>query len=366
MGPIEPINQSLKALEQQATDLGEQLFKVYQGYLSAVGRSAQQQLVLAAYHICTDGYPERFLGRPMADREVLQRALQQLAKTLVEQLQTFPHPSAELPPPPPDPDLELLGERPAGTVILGPVTGPVTDSVTDSVTGPVTFMGSFTPSSRDDERDSADDEEDADDSDEESEDDYDGPDDDDRLPEGLAEALSTAFAHPGGFAASGLESKIRELLSVGIKAGRSASGPVAKLIAWQQSIERGAVAQLRTTSQAANQLLMKAEVVPNEVPAPVLEAASQAEGGDPFSKTPHIMTLVMEAGPGSGELMRVMAIKLRLGELEFHDPLVMTWRRQLQGLSKQLQALEQNYQKQLRAQSVAQAQAAWRSTWLTD
>jgi hypothetical protein len=355
MGPIEPINQRLAALEQQATDLGEQFFKVYQGYLGAVGQSAQQQLLLAAYHICTEGYPDRFLELPIAERETLQRGLQQLAKTLVEQLQIFPHPSAE--PPPPDRDLELLGERPL--VMMGPVTGPI------PLLDPLASRGDGTW--LEDESDDDDDDED-DDDDDDDDDNGDGPDDDDQLPEGLAEALSTAFAHPGGFAASGLESKIRELLSVGMKAGRSASGPVAKLVTWQQRIERDVVAQLRTTSQAANQLMMKAEVVPNQVPAPVLEAASQAEGGDPSSKMPHIMTLVMEAGSkrGGGELMRVMAIKLRLGELEFHDPMVMTWRRQLQDLSKQLQALEQSYQKQLRAQSVAQAQAAWRATWLTD
>jgi menaquinone-dependent protoporphyrinogen IX oxidase len=352
MGSIEQINQSITALEQQATDLGEQFYQAYQGYLGAVGQSAQQQLVLAAYQICTEGYPDQFLGMAQADREALQRSLRQLAQALGSQLQTIPHPSAELPPPPPDPDLELLGERPSNRLSTSPSGASIwsTDAVADHRAG--------------DDDDDDDDDSIVDDDDDDDDDSI--ADDVDQLPEGLAEALSTAFSSPGGFAASGLESKIRAMLNMANRAPRSATGPVAKLSAWQQTIERGAVAQLRNTSQAANQFLQKAQIVPNQVPPAVLEAASQAEGGDPFTKTPHIMNLILEAGPGRGEMMRVMAIKLRLSELEFHDPTVMRWRRQLQELSKQLANLERDYQKQQRAQSVAQAQAAWRSTWLTD
>jgi hypothetical protein len=372
MGSIEQINQSITALEQQATDLGEQFYQVYLSYLGAVGQSAQQQLVLAAYHICTEGYPEPFLALGQADREALQRSLRQLAQALGPQLQTIPHPSSELPPPP-DPDLELLGERPlnrlstlpSGASIwsTGPIAGPLSGAMTDPISNADDGAGDDDVDDDDVDDDDVDDDDDSI-ADDDDDDDDSIADDVDQLPEGLAEALSTAFSSPGGFAASGLESKIRAMLNMPPRSARSATGPVAKLTTWQQTIERGAGAQLRTTSQAANQLLQKAQIVPNQVPPAVLEAASQAEGGDPFSKTPHIMTLVLEAG--RGEMMRVMAIKLRLSELEFHDPVVMRWRRQLQDLSKQLETLERNYQKQQRAQSVAQAQAAWRSTWLTD
>ena len=65
-------------------------------------------------------------------------------------------------------------------------------------------------------------------------------------------------------------------------------------------------------------------------------------------------------------LTHVTALQIRLAEVEFHDPLLMRWRRSLREHTLELQSLTREYRKYQRKRSVAEAQVAWRSTWLND
>jgi hypothetical protein len=61
-----------------------------------------------------------------------------------------------------------------------------------------------------------------------------------------------------------------------------------------------------------------------------------------------------------------MAINLRLGEIEFADAMLSSYRKQIRSVLLQLNRLGQEYQKKQRERSVAQAEAAWRAIWSDD
>jgi hypothetical protein len=46
----------------------------------------RQQLILASYHLCTQGYPEPFLSLPFSARQQLQQAIRKLGQNAAEQL----------------------------------------------------------------------------------------------------------------------------------------------------------------------------------------------------------------------------------------------------------------------------------------
>ncbi|MEB3295525.1 MAG: hypothetical protein VKJ24_20420, partial [Synechococcales bacterium] len=74
----------------------------------------------------------------------------------------------------------------------------------------------------------------------------------------------------------------------------------------------------------------------------------------------------ISSSDASSALIHVIAVQLRLSDLEFNDTPLMTWRNQIRELGYQIQALEQEYRKRQRQKAVAEAQVAWRSTWTAD
>lgn len=150
---------------------------------------------------------------------------------------------------------------------------------------------------------------------------------------------------------------------------------IEELTQWQANVERSIVKTLQSASQATNRLLQHAEILPKRVPSPILDAAAQAEGGEPTG-TPSILSLLVEAREKSSDeesskapiaaLMHIIAVNLRLAEIEFNDPTVMSWRNKLRDLKKQLQILAREYQKKQRDHAIAQARLAWKATWVDE
>jgi hypothetical protein len=153
--------------------------------------------------------------------------------------------------------------------------------------------------------------------------------------------------------------------------------PIEELTQWQANLERSIVKTLQSTSQIANRFLQHAEILPKRVPSPVLEAVAKVEGVDAIADAPSLLNLLVEAREKAendensdlprqltaAALMRVIAVNLRLAEIEFNDPTVMSGRNKLREHKKQLQTLAREYQKQQKEQYVAQARLAWKSTW---
>ncbi|MBD1845191.1 hypothetical protein H6F89_17630 [Cyanobacteria bacterium FACHB-63] len=150
--------------------------------------------------------------------------------------------------------------------------------------------------------------------------------------------------------------------------------PLEALTIWQEQLERSINKTLKTASSAANSLLQDAEILPKRLPQAVLDAAAKAEGSD--SNAANLLNVLVSASektedaetsqPVITALMHVVAVNLRVSELEFNDPAVSSWRNKLRDLKQQLQGMARDYQKKRREQAIAQAQLAWKSTWVKD
>lgn len=149
--------------------------------------------------------------------------------------------------------------------------------------------------------------------------------------------------------------------------------PLEALTIWQEQLERSVTRTLKAANGNANRLLQEAEILPKRIPQAVLDAAAK-EGGD--SGAANLLNVLVSASEKSADsdapppaitaLMHVVAVNLRLSEIEFNDPGVANWRGKLRELKQQFQALAKDYQKKRREQSIAEAQLAWKSTWIKD
>lgn len=149
--------------------------------------------------------------------------------------------------------------------------------------------------------------------------------------------------------------------------------PIEALTIWQEQLERSIVKTLKSASTAANQYLQDAEILQKRIPQAVLEAAAKTDGNDP--NAPNLLNVLVsaseksdgdvEANPAAAlsALMHIVAVNLRLNEIEFNDIPLMNLRNKIRELRKQFQSLARDYQKKQREQSVIEARHAWKSTW---
>jgi hypothetical protein len=261
---------------------------------------------------------------------------------------------------------------------------------------------------------------DDDDDEEDDEDDDDDDDDDDDTPFSRAEPGRRRMTEADARELQAILSQVAAAISA-----KEPKTPVDRVLSWQDSIEHAIREQICLASYQVNQALQKAQLIPPQVPDRALEAASRANG-DGATKISHVIQMLVELGNASRsrdsqngdsessnssnassnaandrdstdrnasaadpesadtdarsaprkkqsrplnvvpKLTHVIALQVRLSEIEFHDPLLMRWRRNIRELSLELQTLTRDYRNYQRKLSVAEAQVAWRSTWLSD
>jgi hypothetical protein len=80
------IEKELAKLQEKTATLASDFDALYQTYLEALSRSCQRQLILAAYHLCTQVYPDPFLRLTSSQQARLQKALRQVGQQIQEQL----------------------------------------------------------------------------------------------------------------------------------------------------------------------------------------------------------------------------------------------------------------------------------------
>ncbi|MBW4441233.1 MAG: hypothetical protein KME10_08385 [Plectolyngbya sp. WJT66-NPBG17] len=149
--------------------------------------------------------------------------------------------------------------------------------------------------------------------------------------------------------------------------------PLEALTIWQEQIERSIFKTLKSASSNANRLLQEAEILPKRIPQAVLDAAAKESSDSGASNLLNVLVSASERSsdsesppPALSALIHIVAVNLRLSEIEFNDPAVSTWRGKLRELKQQFQTLARDYQKKRREQSIAEAQLAWKSTWTKD
>lgn len=83
---IERIEQDIAALQEAIQAIASELHSAYASYLGALGQALGKQLILASYHLCTQGYPENFLKLSLNQRQQLQQGIRKLGKQAAEKL----------------------------------------------------------------------------------------------------------------------------------------------------------------------------------------------------------------------------------------------------------------------------------------
>ena len=79
-GLVEQLTQKLASLDRQTDELKAKLDLTYDSYLNVLQRVLRQQVLLACYHICTEGYPEEFVKLSMTQRYDLQKMVKTIVK----------------------------------------------------------------------------------------------------------------------------------------------------------------------------------------------------------------------------------------------------------------------------------------------
>ncbi|MBD2127816.1 hypothetical protein NDI39_22350 [Microcoleus sp. ZQ-A2] len=145
-----------------------------------------------------------------------------------------------------------------------------------------------------------------------------------------------------------------------------------QLAQWQEQLEEAIGQTLETLSLNTNRLLQQTGIIPRKLPAAVLEAATKADSSTESVTvgSPNLLNLLMETesedDSEDSTLTRIIAINLRLSEIEFADPALNAGRNQIRNLSAKRNTLHREYHKKQRERSVAQAEAAWRASWFED
>ncbi|NDJ16711.1 hypothetical protein [Myxacorys almedinensis] len=309
VGSLEQITQNLAALDRTVEELQEKFHSAYASYLKTLGQVTRQQLILSCHHICTEGYPQAFLALSLSHRQQLQAALRDLAKQSEHDLLDT---------------LTLADEE--------------TEIQDDDTLNELDEELEFTLS-----------------------------DDDLELLSHDAEIEELELED---------ENELEALLSKAISSSTEQPPltPIDLLGQWQSTVERSIVRTLQITSQAANQLLQQHEILPKQVPPPILEAAAKAKGNEPSSGHPNLLNLLIDASeksmrskkPDPASMVHVIAVNLRLAEIEFNDMSVTSDRAKLRALRKQFQSLAQQYRKKQRDYAIAEARLAWKSTWVNE
>ena len=271
---MKKIEHEIAELERETLALAEEVHSTYSSYLTALGQAMRQQLILASYHICTQGYPESFLQLSYSQRQQLHKELRLLATSAQQQLQEMLH-------------------SPGG--------------------------GHAEPKARELHLES--------------------PESDPPLGHTLrSDAQSSMLNNPE------------------------------QLAQWQENLDLSLAKVLQTASRRGNRLLQQTGILPKKLPEQVLEAAAKAEAAaETVPGPPNLLNLLIEtegSEDSSGSTVtQLLAIHLRLSEIEFSDSQLGSWRSQIRKLSVRVSKLGREYQKKQRERAVAEAESAWRSSW---
>ncbi|MDH6088643.1 hypothetical protein [Umezakia ovalisporum] len=269
---IELIEQDIAVLQEAMGAIAVELHNAYADYLSTLGQALGKQLILASYHLCTQGYPEKFLRLSLNQRQKLQQAIRKLGQGGAELLLSY---------------IQGEGDKKEEHKEDEEVTYV---SEVSEVNSP---LKSFSPN----------------------------------------------FSNP-------------------VELGK-----------WQQNLENLLQELLKNVSRDANVLLQKAGILPKKLPEPILEAAATVSeaSAEVMPGPPNLLNLVLEIENEKDlenpKITQIMAINLRLGEIEFADTKLSCERRQIRHILVQLNKIGRDYQKKQRERSVAEAESAWRASW---
>jgi hypothetical protein len=370
---VAQLEQELAVLDQTVAAIARAFHEAYQQYLKALGAATRQQLILASYHICTRGYPDQFLALPLPDRQTLQQTLRQLAQQAETELIGCLTPVisakpnwALLPgqknPFDFEPDLEAAQQPDAALADPEPFDASAEGSPFPQPENPQpSEWGSSQEQPSEAFQSSSLADSPADSSADSSAEPAPSVEQD-----GEAAASPTDANHP--LANLLLSERLAARLGRATAASPRSSNPLhpKQIAQWQSQLEDEIVEVLQNISHATNQVLQQTGILPNRLPEPILEVAAKADlSSETTASPPNLLNLLVEADAEDEKsaLTQVIAVRLRLAEIEFGDAATAAQRSRLRHLTAQLVKLGREYQRKQKERAVAQAEAAWRSSW---
>lgn len=323
------LEESKTILNQQAETLAQQFNAVYSNYLAALAATVKEQLIQACYQLCTQIYPEQFLAMDTAKQQALQLQLRELGQTTVANLTV----------------MHLLETAKKRAIAEAEIAVQLAQAAAENADDDQTSS---------DENESGKSELKAD------------------LEAASAETSQLEEAHES------TESKEQSAAAIDPEAATldldlsylqlvPPAHPAA-IYAWQRSLNRSLVRQLRQTSRQANRLLEKAGILRSTMPPQVIEAAMKNDGAEQPAGPPNVLRLSIDTSTEGEEdetdsTVHLAAIYLRLADLEFSVPELRIARQQLRDCQRQLKQLGRLVAAEERRQAIAQAETAWRFAW---
>lgn len=86
MATVEQIDRDIAVIEEAVSAIATELESTCISYLTALGQAVGKQLMLATYHLCTQGYPQQFVSLSLKERQQLQQKIRKLGQEAAEQL----------------------------------------------------------------------------------------------------------------------------------------------------------------------------------------------------------------------------------------------------------------------------------------
>lgn len=319
---IQQIKQDIENLEKTVTEVGQEFQSVYDRYLDLLSESVQKQLILASYQLCTQVYPESFLRLSFDRRQKLQQSLKNLGKdfqaTFWNDLEKSEQEKEQS-------NVELLEQMLKNLPLVPDRAQEEKDLLEEKL--PIETSELL------------------------------------EQPQQLEEQTELLNDH----ITDNLYSETSEL-----KPQEEIKLPNPEyLILWQKRVERTIKKTLDYTSKEANKCLQEVDIISSRLPAKIIDVAIQAEeasaGGNKFNQLANVLNLVIETEKEQKVKPKIVTpislLRLRLSEIEFADPLLSNQRHQIRDMLKKIDKMRQQYQAKKREQAVAEAEAAWRSSW---
>jgi hypothetical protein len=151
------------------------------------------------------------------------------------------------------------------------------------------------------------------------------------------------------------------------------------LSTWQQQLEEEISHSLKEISYKVNLLLQQGQVLPQNIPKPILEANPQADRqGGSIMNIPNLLSVLIEQEDPTAEklidrqeddvpnVLQMHSLYLRLTEIEFSDGTVLSCRKQINQLVNKISVLQREYLQKQQELKIAEAESAWRNSWFED
>jgi hypothetical protein len=148
------------------------------------------------------------------------------------------------------------------------------------------------------------------------------------------------------------------------------------LVTWQQNLEAELSHSLKEISYKVNLLLQQAQIMPSNIPKPILEASAEADRqGESNANIPNLLSVLIEQEHHEdpqldrddfSQIVQIHSLYLRLTEVEFSDVAVLSLRKNISQLINKINSLRREYLQKQQELQIAEAESAWRNSWFED